>query len=118
MVKEIKTGMVIDLGWQTPFRIAYLDGLYGGGQINLKINKGDDDLFEMSCSMQSKLTEYELTPGDYIVRIFYKGTSDKYKIEEQSMKVQIKEGMITVLKYALGSNYKSSLEFIKFKNTK
>lgn len=126
MIKEIRTGLMIDWGFITAFKMGRLEegetksntkGVFNLSLCDSGLDSSDISLHK-TFLLAVKSCKFELKPGDYIVRIFFEGTSDKIKIEEQSMQVQIKEGMITVLKYALGSNYKSSLEFSKFKNTK
>jgi hypothetical protein len=68
---------------------------------------------ETYYTLNEKSSKFEVGSGNYTIRIYFESTSDKYKIEEQTMAIQINEGMTTVLKYALGSNYKSTLDFKK-----
>lgn len=122
MGQKINTGLSIELGFLTPFRIEYLNERDNGGTFKLAVKKsGNQEIQESSetCyTLNEKSSKFEVGPGNYTIRIYFESTSDKYKVDEQSMPVQIKEGMNTVVKYALASDYKSSLNFKKYTNTK
>jgi hypothetical protein len=118
MSQKINTGLSIELGFLTPIKIEYLNERDNGGTFKLAMKKSAtqqmQESSEICYTLNEKSSKFEVGTGNYTIRIYFESTSDKYKIEEQTMAIQINEGMTTVLKFALGSNYKSSLDFKKY----
>jgi len=119
----MKEGLLLDTGWfTTSYKMGYLKNYREGGQFILFIipNKSEGyanqlNTIEFNIS-DSNVSFFEIPSGKYLVNVNFESKSEKYKIENQSIEIEIKPNTTTVIKYELGKNYKSSLQFIKHKN--
>jgi hypothetical protein len=119
----MKEGILLNTGWfTTPWKMGKLKEDREGGQFILFIIPNNAEGYanhlntiEFNIS-DSKDSFFEIPAGKYLVNVKFESKSEKYKIENQSIEIEIKPNTTTVIKYELGKNYKSSLRFIKYKN--